>query len=94
MQWGRITMPRRCLPVPIGFISCLLVAHGVRCGIPEQQGSIPLYWASEMGYMRVTRWLVEHDADATAQDKYGWTLLHLVLVIGSHMLAYRFVVRT
>lgn len=32
--------------------------------------------------MEVSRWLVEHNADARAQDKYGWTPLHLEFVIG------------
>ena len=38
--------------------------------------SMPLHLASRKGHVDVARMLVEHGADVSAQDKYGWTPLH------------------
>lgn len=38
--------------------------------------STPLHVASSQGHVEVARILLDHGADATVQDKYGWTPLH------------------
>ena len=42
----------------------------------------PLHLAVRMGHVKVSRFLLEHDADVTAQDKYGGTPLHLTMQRG------------
>jgi serine/threonine-protein phosphatase 6 regulatory ankyrin repeat subunit B len=42
-----------------------------------------------MGYLDVARFLVEHGANAEAQDLYGWTPLHLASQWG-HLDVVRF----
>ncbi len=43
-----------------------------------------MYCASAEGHIDLAHLLVEHGADAIAQDKYGWTPLHWALKLG-HM---------
>jgi hypothetical protein len=40
------------------------------------EGSTPLHLASQEGHVKAARFLVEHGADAAAQDRGGWTPLH------------------
>ena len=49
--------------------------------------STPLHLALQRGHMEVARLLVEHGADATAQDDQGWTPLHWAVKEGNMDLA-------
>ena len=45
--------------------------------IAEKDGSTPLHLASSTGKAEIVRLLLEHDANANATDKSGWTPLSL-----------------
>ena len=45
--------------------------------IAEKDGSTPLHLASSTGKAEIERLLLEHDANANAADKNGWTPLSL-----------------
>ena len=53
-------------------------------------GMTPLHHASQEGHMEVARFLVEHGADARAQDNHGKTSLHLASV--GHVEVVRFLI--
>jgi ankyrin repeat protein len=43
----------------------------------SQDTRAPLHWAASVGALDVTRFLLDHGANADAGDGSGWTALHI-----------------
>ncbi len=71
------------------IVTFLVIEHSQdvdsRC---DDTRSAPLHLACREGHVEVTRVLVEHGADATAQDNYGWTPLHQASQSGNVEIAW------
>jgi ankyrin repeat protein len=57
------------------------------CNASSKAGETPKRGVMMQGSVKFARFLVEHGADATARDHYGWTPLHCTLQIESVDLA-------
>ena len=66
-------------------VTRLLLEHGADTAPRNEDGSTPLHWASNPGSVEIARFFIKRDdvVDATAQDKFEWTLLHRALKSGS-----------
>jgi ankyrin repeat protein len=89
--WGRDKLAEVQSPVaprgtPLHYAAFCGLPNIVKVLVTEQlqdmnsrrfnNGSTPLHLVSREGHVEVAQFLVEHGADATAQDEDGWTPLH------------------
>jgi ankyrin repeat protein len=58
--------------------------HGRVATAQNKNGSTPLHFASDRGYLELARALLKHGADATARDGMGQTPLELALFRKHH----------
>lgn len=71
------------------IVKVLAIEHPQDANLRSFYGKLrPLYLASMEGYVDVAHVLVEHDADAAAQDKDGRTPLRLASLYGHVDLAW------
>jgi ankyrin repeat protein len=90
-RWDRMRRTERPLPpdrTPLHYaafwgldsiVEFLVIEHAQDVhsrGFTDEDNATPLHLASKSGHVKVSRFLLEHDADVTAQDKYGMTPLH------------------
>jgi ankyrin repeat protein len=67
----------------LSMVEFLVVEHALDVHSQDfTDDSTPLHLASEMGHVKVSRFLLERGADVTAQNEYGSTPLHLASLEG------------